>query len=113
MAKLFEGAFGAVMLVVTFLLLALQVGAAISGIEHLLGWNVYVATAIATISVFLLGIFGSIAVSILGYIGATKEWGWEWWQAILLVAPGLIVVALTGTIGGLSSIVISAFRNRK
>lgn len=31
--------------------------------------------------------FGNIGIAVVAFIGATKGWGWEWWQAILLVAP--------------------------
>ena len=49
---------------------------------------------------------GSVFISVVAFYGFTRGMGWEWWKALLIVAPGLVftVVGLFITgIGGIFS----------
>ena len=112
MGKVFEGAFGVLFFIAGILLLLFQIGAAGSGIEVLWGWNGFVASIAITAAIVFLGPVGSLAAAIFGFFGATQDWGWEWWQAVLLVAPGLAFSVLAMAGGGLLSLIGSLFRRQ-
>ena len=46
------------------------------------------------------------------YIGATRGWGWEWWQALLLVAPYLVVSVVALVVTGSMSLLDGLRRPR-
>jgi Na+-transporting NADH:ubiquinone oxidoreductase subunit NqrD len=77
-----------------------QLAAFISGIEVWLGWNWFGAVIVF----FVLNMipFGTIGGAIIAYVGATEGWGWAWWQAILLVAPFLVLGLLISSMGGIA-----------
>jgi hypothetical protein len=58
------------------------------GIEYQIGtWAAWAAVA--------LMLFGRIMlpITIGSYFGAVNVWGWEWWQGLLIAAPGLLFIA--------------------
>jgi hypothetical protein len=46
------------------------------------------------IAYLLIGIahVGTIGVAFLAYYGAHYGWKWEWWQALMLAVPGIILM---------------------
>lgn len=65
-------------------------------------WDLgFFAKAAVYIGCMILGPLGAIAMVVVGYIGATDAWGWEWWQAALLEGG---VLVLFGAWVALSSI---------
>lgn len=95
-------AMGPVALIVLNLVLGVaQLLAFAAGVEVWLGWN-WIG-AIVVFAVLNMIPFGTIGSTIVAYIGATKGWGWDWWQAVLLVAPFLILGLLTSSLGGLAA----------
>ncbi|WP_065755206.1 hypothetical protein [Bradyrhizobium paxllaeri] len=57
---------------------------------------------------FLFGysipLLGTGFVAVMTYYGARYGWHWEWWQALLLAVPGLIIMIILMAAGGLSSL---------
>ncbi len=74
------------------------------GLVHWVGLHWLLAGALS----LFLGYFPLVG-SILGFLGATKVWGWEWWQAALLYF-GIPAVGLA--IGG-ASLVAEWFQRRR
>lgn len=67
---------------------ALQIYLGFIGIEHEIAtWAAWVAVAL----VFLARIM--LPLSIGTYFGAVNVLGWEWWQGLLIAAPGLLFIA--------------------
>lgn len=113
MGKVFEGTLGVLFFVAGIILLLAQIAAAASGLEVLWGWNGLLASVAVAAGVFFLGPLGSVAAAILGFFGATMDWGWQWWQAFLLVAPGLVFSVLTSVSGGLFELIGGLFGKRE
>lgn len=57
----------------------------------------------------VLGPFGGLIVSIAAFHGAVAVWDWAWWQALLLVDPGLVLQVVTMGAGG----VVTLFASRR
>lgn len=62
-----------------------QLWAFAEGVEVWLGWGalgaVFLFVVLSVVPV------AQLAIPVIGFIGCTRGWGWEWWQALLLVAP--------------------------
>lgn len=59
---------------------------------------------VAVVACVALMIFFPIALPFFSFFGAMDVWGWEWWQALLLSAPFLIIsgiITLTGGVGAM------------
>ncbi|MBN8529945.1 MAG: hypothetical protein J0M36_12030 [Caulobacterales bacterium] len=94
-------ALGPVALVLLNIVLGVaQLLAFAEGVDVWLGWNIFGAVLVF----FILSMipFGTIGTTIVAYIGATKGWGWEWWQAVLLIAPYLILGIVMSAAGGIA-----------
>ena len=68
------------------------------GMEVWLGWGFWRAFGVMILAAFLGG-FGGLFISIVGFVGIWKGWGWQWWQAAIVVFPGLALMIMT-IIGG-------------
>ena len=53
----------------------------------------------------VLGPLGGLVMAVVGFHGATAVWGWPWWQALLLVAPGLVFSVLATGASGLGALI--------
>ena len=54
--------------------------------------------------VYSIPLLGTGFVAVMTYYGARYGWYWEWWQALLLAVPGLVIMAILMAAGGLSSL---------
>lgn len=54
--------------------------------------------------VFFIPVLGATFVAVMTYHGARYGWQWEWYQALLLAIPGVIVSVAILVVGGLASI---------
>ncbi len=51
---------------------------------------------------YVIPFAGTIGVAFLAYYGARYGWKWEWWQALMLTAPAIILMLAAGVLGGLA-----------
>jgi hypothetical protein len=66
---------------------AVQIYLGFIGIEyHLGGWAAWVAIGLMFVGRLML------PLTIGCYFGAVNVWGWEWWQGLLIAAPGLLFI---------------------
>jgi len=63
-----------------------------------------VLSIISFVIAMILGPIGSVAIAIIGFVGATDGWGWEWWQAALLCFPFVIVSIFAFGVTGIFSL---------
>lgn len=98
------GLFVGCLLFPLWLLFALvQFFAFADGMRSYFGVGPLVFGLVFTVCLFL-GPLGGLVMSVVGFYGATNVWGWPWWQALLLVAPGLVLSFFAAGISGLASL---------
>jgi hypothetical protein len=73
------------------------------------GMNIYFGIGgILAFILLLVGhsipLVGTLGVAFVTYYGARYGWRWEWWEALLLAAPGVVLMVAAITMGGLASI---------
>lgn len=76
----------------------LQIGAFIEGMELY-----FKLGSILSIIIFFVVYnipLGSFAVAFFAYYGARYGWRWEWWQALALAVPGILLTLFFWAIGG-------------
>ena len=54
--------------------------------------------------VYVIPLLGAGFVAVMTYYGARYGWHWEWWQALLLAVPGLVIMVILMTVGPLTSL---------
>ncbi len=66
---------------------AVQIYLGFIGIEyHIATWAAWVAIGLMFLGRIML------PLTIGSYFGAVDVWGWEWWQGLLIAAPGLLFI---------------------
>lgn len=80
-----------------------QIMAGMEGIQLYLGVGTFVSLILFLFS-FAIPLAGTLVAAVAVYYGARYGWRWEWWQAVLLAAPGLVVMALVFFAGGLGAV---------
>ena len=60
------------------------------------GWHVRIA--------FGIPLLGAIFIAAITFYGARYGWHWEWYQALFLAIPGIVLTLIFLAIGGLSSL---------
>jgi len=91
---------GGVLYFVIWLGLAIfQLAAFVEGLDFWLGLNAFWST-LAFVLAIMIPSLGSIAIAVVGFVGATEGWRWEWWQAALLCFPFVIMSFFVMGIGG-------------
>jgi hypothetical protein len=69
-----------------------------------LGWPAAAAAALFALF-YVLGPLGGVVIGMIGFFGAFRGWGLEWWQAFALsaafVALGFFAMAFSGVLGRL------------
>ena len=53
---------------------------------------------------------GALPAALLGYVGATRGWEWDWWQALLLCVPFFVFTVALYVLLTKSSMLVSLFR---
>jgi magnesium-transporting ATPase (P-type) len=82
---------------VTFFLIAYlligiaQIWAGIEGMQLYFGIS-SVLSVILLFVAYAIPLVGTIGVAFLTYYGAHYGWKWEWWQALMLAVPGIILM---------------------
>lgn len=72
-----------------------------------------IGIALTFVVCLVLGPLGGLVMAVVGFHGATAVWGWPWWQALLLVAPGLVFSVIATGVSGLGGIVSMVARSSK
>ena len=78
-----------------------QIWAGIEGMQLYFGIGGFLA-AILLFVAYAVPFVGAIGMAFLSYYGARYSWKWEWWQALMLVAPGVILMLAAGFAVGLA-----------
>ena len=67
-----------------------QIWAGIEGMQLYFGIGGVLAAVLLLVA-YAIPFVGTIGIALLTYYGARYGWKWEWWQALMLVAPGVAV----------------------
>ncbi len=96
--------------VIVLAIALVQLVAMMEGMDVWLGFGPILSILGFFVLVWIPG--GSIGIAILGYMGATMGWGWEWWQALLLVVPGIAFAGFSLFAGGVMALYDGVLRRR-
>ena len=55
---------------------------------------------------YAISFIGTVGVAFLTYYGARYGWKWEWWQALMLAVPSIVLMLAAGVMSGLASFLI-------
>jgi hypothetical protein len=80
-----------------------QIWAGIEGMNLYFGIDGFLAFIILVIA-YYIPLIGTAGVAFITYYGARYGWNWEWWQALLLAVPGLVLLIVAMLVGGLESL---------
>ena len=72
-----------------------QIWAGIESMQLIFGIGGFLAVVLLVV-VYALPIVGTAAVAFLTYYGARYGWTWAWWQALMLAAPGIVLMLGVG-----------------
>ncbi|MFY9686891.1 MAG: hypothetical protein WAJ88_13920 [Pseudolabrys sp.] len=78
-----------------------QIWAGIEGLQLYFGIGGLLAVILLLVA-YVIPFAGTIGVAFLAYYGARYGWKWEWWQALMLTAPAIILMLAAGLLGGLA-----------
>jgi hypothetical protein len=78
-----------------------QIWAGIEGMQIYFGIGGFLAI-ILLLFAYCVPVVGTIGVAFLAYHGARYGWKWEWWQALTLALPGIIIMFAAGVLVGLA-----------
>jgi len=78
-----------------------QIWAGIEDMQLYFGIGGFLA-AILLVFAYSVPVVGTIGVAFLTYHGARYGWKWEWWQALTLAVPGIIIMLAAGILVGLA-----------
>ena len=94
---------GLAMPIVSFALMVAQVMGYAAGTEEWFGAGPWITWPVFVICL-LFRPLGSVFISVVAFYGFTRGMGWEWWKALLIVAPGLVFTVVGLFITGIGSI---------
>lgn len=89
---------GLILYILALLLFICQLAAFQEGMEIWLGLHWLISSIIAFAALAIP--FGTIVTSAVAFYGITKGWGWDWWQALLLLFPYLVLAIFLGAAEG-------------
>ena len=78
-----------------------QIWAGIEGMQLYFGIGGVLAV-IVLCAAYAIPFVGMAGVAFLACYGARHGWKWEWWQALLLAAPAILLMFVAGVMGGLA-----------
>jgi|SRR6185503_13294053 len=78
-----------------------QIWAGIEGMQLIFGIGGFLAVILLFVA-YAIPFVGMVGAAFLAYYGARYGWNWEWWQALLLAAPAIILMLAAGVLGGLA-----------
>jgi hypothetical protein len=88
--------------VIAYILIGIaQIWAAIEGMQFYFGIGGLLAVILLFVA-YAVPFVGAIGVAFLTYYGARYDWKWEWWQALMLVAPSIVLMLIAGAAVGLA-----------
>jgi hypothetical protein len=76
-----------------------QIWAGLEGMQLYFGIGGFLA-AILLIVAYVIPFFGAVGLALLTYYGARYGWKWEWWLALMLAAPSIILTLAAAFMGG-------------
>jgi hypothetical protein len=92
---------GAIFLAAYILVGIAQIWAGIEGMHLYFGIGGFLAV-ILLLFAYSVPVVGTIGVAFLAYYGAHHDWKWEWWQALILAVPSVIITLAAGALFGLA-----------
>ena len=92
---------GAFFLIAYILIAFAQIWAGIEGMQIFLGIGGLLAVILLFVA-YAIPFIGTVGVAFLTYYGARYGWKWEWWQALMLAVPSIILMLVAGVMGGLA-----------
>jgi hypothetical protein len=78
-----------------------QIWAGIEGMQLYFGIGGFLAVILLCVA-YAIPFVGTIGVAFLTYYGARYGWKWEWWQALMLIVPGIVLMLAAGAAVGLA-----------
>jgi hypothetical protein len=78
-----------------------QIWAAIEGMQLYFAIGGFLGV-ILLVAAYAVPFVGAIGMAFFTYYGARYGWNWEWWQALMLAAPGIILMLAAGVTVGLA-----------
>jgi hypothetical protein len=78
-----------------------QIWPAIGGMQLFFGIGGFLAVILLFVAC-AIPFIGTVGVAFLTYYGARYGWKWEWWQALMLTVPSIILVLAAGVMGALA-----------
>lgn len=81
-----------------------QISAGMEGVHLYLGVGGFVSFLLFVVS-YAVPVVGSLLAGLAVYYGAHSGWHWDWWQALALAAPGVVLWLIAMALGGLGSVV--------
>lgn len=80
-----------------------QISAGMEGMHLYLGVGSFVSFILFVLS-YAVPVVGSVLSAAAVYYGARYGWHWEWWQALALAAPGIVLWLFVVATGGLAAV---------
>ena len=78
-----------------------QIWAALEGMQLYFGIGGFLAVILLIVA-YAIPFVGAVVLALLAYYGARYGWKWEWWSALMLAVPSIILTLAAGVMGGLA-----------
>src|SRR5215472_14531715 len=92
------------LLVIAYIAIGIaQMWAGMVGMHLYFGIGGFLAVIIFFVA-YSIPVIGTAAVAFMAYYGARYGWDWEWWQALLLAVPGIVLMIVGMLAVGLESL---------
>lgn len=80
-----------------------QAWAGTNGMQLYFGAGAFVGLILFVVC-FFIPLVGGVIAAVAVFYGARYGWHWEWWQAVLLAVPGIVLSLALAASGGLASV---------
>ena len=92
---------GTIFLVAYILVGIAQIWAGLEGMQLYFGIGGFLAIIFLSVA-YAVPLVGTVGVALLAYYGARYGWKWEWWLALTLAVPGVILMLAASLTVGLA-----------
>jgi hypothetical protein len=92
---------GTIFLVAYVLVGIAQIWAGLEGMQLYFGIGGFLAIILLFVA-YAVPLVGTVGVAFLAYYGARYGWKWEWWLAVTLAVPGVILMLAASVTVGLA-----------
>jgi TctA family transporter len=86
-----------------FAIAVAQISAGMEGMHLYFGVGAIVSVILFLLT-YVVPVVGSLLTAAAVYYGARYGWHWEWWQALALAMPGIVLWLGALAMGGLASV---------